>query len=123
MTAAADRVAMRGQMDELIATEGWGSVSTIVRPTKTITAQGQFTETPVTLSTTELLWIQPASGNSEIVQAQLNDKTTHLAFQQYTGLPLKANDKVTQDGLSYDVINHFVYESHRLTELQLVIKQ
>ena len=123
MSATADRSVMRGQMDELIQTEGWGSASTIVRPTKTINAQGQFVETPVTLSTTELLWIQPAGGNSEIIQAQLNDKTTHLAFQKYSGLALKANDKVTQAGLNYDVINHFVYESHRLSELQLVIKQ
>lgn len=114
---------MRGQFDELIQTEGWGAASTIVRPTKTINAQGQFDESDVTISTTELLWIQPASGNSEIIQAQLNDKTTHLAFQKHDGLPLKANDKVTQGGFQYDVINHFVYESHRLSELQLVIKQ
>lgn len=123
MSATADRSTMRGQMDELIQTEGWGTVSTIVRPTKTINAQGQFDESDVTLSTTELLWIQPASGNSEIVQSQLNDKTTHLAFQKYSGLALKANDKVTQGGLQYDVINHFIYESHRLSELQLVVKQ
>ena len=122
MTAAADRLAMRSQIVELIATEGWGAVSTIVRPTKTINAQGQFDETDVTISTTELLWIQPAQGNSEIIQSQLNDKTTHLAFQQYAGLSLKANDKITQAGLQYDVINHFVYESHRLSELQLVVK-
>lgn len=123
MSASADRTVMRGQFDELIQTEGWGTASTIVRSTKTVNAQGQVIETPVTLSTTELLWIQPANGNSEIIQAQLNDKTTHLAFQKHDGLALKANDRVTQAGLQYDVINHFVYESHRLSELQLVVKQ
>jgi len=123
MSATVDRSAMREQMDGLIETDGWGSVSTIVRPTKTINAQGQFNETPVTISTTELLWIQPAAGNSEIIQAQLNDKTTHLAFQKHSGLPLKAKDKVSQGGNNYDVVNHFVYESHRLSELQLVVKQ
>lgn len=123
MSATADRSSIRAQFDSLILTEGWGTISTIIRPTKTINTQGQFDETDVTLTTTELLWIQPATGNSEINQSQLNDKTTHLAFQQYSGLLLKAKDRVTQGGLQYDVVNHFVYESHRLSELQLVIKQ
>lgn len=122
MTAATDRITMRSQADLII--EDWGTACTVVRSTKTINSQGQFDKSDVTLSTDEKLWIQPAAGNSEVIQSQLNDKTTHLAFQKYSGLGLKANDRITPTGgEAYDVINHFVYETHRVTELQLVVKQ
>ena len=119
------RTPMRAQYD--ILDTDWAEPSTIVRPTKTTDAQGQIVETPVTISTDELLWVQPSAGSSEIEQGNLNDRTTHLIFQKYSGLELEANDQITPNsgnyaGKSFDILSHFVYESHRLSEAQLVVK-
>ena len=125
MPGTAKRTTMRSQFDSLM--DDCGFASTIVRTLKTKNAQGQIDETDSTISSTELLWVQPARGTNEAIQQNLNDRTTHLIFQKFSGIPLEANDRITQNtgpwtGLEFDVLNHFIYESHRLTEVQLVVK-
>lgn len=119
------RTPMRAQYDLL--DDDWAEETTIERPSKSTDAQGQVVETPATISTDEKLWIQPAQGFSEVDQENLTDRTTHLVFQKHGGLELQANDKLIPNagnyaGKQFDVINHFVYESHRLSEVQLVVK-
>lgn len=117
------RSPMRAQVDGLV--DEWAVPSEIIRTIKTTSQQGQIDEVDDTLSTDELIWIQPARGNSDIIQSNLNDKTTHLAFQKWSGLPLQARDRITPSGSDqeYDVINAYVEESHRYAEVALVVKQ
>jgi len=89
-----ERPIMQGQMDILV--DDCGFATTVVRPTKTQDAQGQFVEGDVDIVVGEIMWIQPARGNSEVLQANLNERTTHLLFQKFVGTPLAANDRLTQ---------------------------
>ena len=120
------RAPMRAQFDKI--QDKWGIATKITRISRTQNAQGGFDDTAVVIkdyADNELIWIQPARGNSQVQEKGLDDRTTHLAFQKYSGVALKANDILLPQGdtLPYTVINHFIYESHRLSELQLVVKQ
>lgn len=117
------RTPMRNQFDSRI--DEWGVASTINRTTKTTDAQGQITEAENIISTEELLWIQPRGGSSPVVEKGVDDKTTHFAWQKFSGLALKVHDIITQAGFSnpFDVIRQHVFESHRFLELQLVDRQ
>ena len=120
-----ERPVMQGQFDGLVADCGFAT--DVIRPDKTKDAQGQINESDVTIVSGEVMWIQPASGASEVIQANLNDRTTHLLFQKFSGTPLAANDRLTQttgtfDGVEFDVISTFIFESHRMSEIALTVK-
>lgn len=120
-----ERPIIQGQFDSLVTDCGFAT--NVNRPDKSTNAQGQVDETPNEIVTGEIMWIQPARGNSQVIQGNLNDRTTHLMFQRIQDTGLEANDKVTQTagpltGKEFDVINHFIFDSHRLSELALVEK-
>lgn len=117
------RTPMRAQFDFIV--NQWAIVSTINRTTKSTDATGQVQEAENIISITELLWIQPISGNSDVVEKGIDDKTTHIAYQKHSGLAIKVHDIIIQAIFTnpFDVVRQHVFESHRLLELQLVDRQ
>jgi hypothetical protein len=117
---APPRAAIRGQAQVVI--DDWSIPSTVSRFIATTDSAGKKTGTFVTQVASELIWVQPLGGNSDIREQGLNAETTHLAFQKYSGFALIPKDRILQSGdtFEYDVLRAHIFESHRMAELKLV---
>jgi len=117
---APPRAAIRAQAQVVI--DDWAIPSTVSRFIATTDSTGKKSGSFVTQVSSEKIWIQPISGNSDIREQGLNAETTHLAFQKHSGFELVPKDRILQSGgvYEYDVLRAHVLESHRMAELKLV---
>ena len=114
---------MRSDLTDLVLE--WGKNSTIKRQsTAVLNAQGRLSGDFVTQITDEVLFVQPIAGSSTIVSEGIDDETTHLAYQKFSGFIMEPKDRVTVSGDSFDfdVVRIHVKESHRVTELKQITR-
>jgi hypothetical protein len=111
---------MKSEIDALI--QEWAKDCTISRFISTLNSQGRLSGSFVTQVTGEKLWIQPTGGDSDIGDIGIDEQTTHLAWQKFTGFEMQAKDRVlpSGDSYNYDVIKVHRQESQLVTELKLV---
>jgi len=111
---------MKSEINALILE--WGKNCAISRFVSTLNAQGRLSGSFVVQAPTQKLWIQPIGGTSDIAELGIDEQTTHLAWEDYTGFEMEAKDRVLPSGESYayDVIRVHREESQLVTELKLV---
>jgi len=119
---SAFRPSMRDEIRKLV--EDWGKNSRITRFISTTDDTGRESGSFQTQAASEKLWIQPIGGFSDVKEQGLDEQTTHLAFQLWSGTSMEAKDRILPSGntYEYDVIRHHVKESHRVSELKLVVR-
>jgi hypothetical protein len=100
----------------------WGKDCAISRFISTLNSQGRLSGSFVTQAPAQKLWVQPVGGASDIAELGIDEQTTHLAWEDFTGFEMKAKDRVLPSGDSYeyDVIRVHRQESQLVTELKLV---
>lgn len=121
MTAYTDSlVSMRAQAKAEI--DGAAASCTVSRFNPSTDASGKKTGSYSNLSGSSLIWIQPLAGTSDIQAQGINAETTHVAFQAYDGRELLPKDRVLVAGGTYvyDVIDSFLFDTHRMSELKQV---
>jgi len=111
---------MKSEINALILE--WGKNCSISRFVSTLNAQGRLSGSFVVQAATQKLWIQPIGGTSDVAELGIDEQTTHLAWEDYTGFEMEAKDRVLPSGESYayDVIRVHREESQLVTELKLV---
>ena len=107
--------------DVKLLVEEWGKTTSVSRFISSVVSGGRLSGAFVQQSS-EIIWIQPVGGFSDVKEADLDDETTHLCFQYWSGYGMKAKDRVLPSGetLEYDVIRTHLKESHRFSELKQV---
>lgn len=113
-------VGMREEVKDLV--EEWKVPCDISRFISTKNAQGRLSGSFVNQISGESLWIQPIGGLSEVEVRGLDDETTHLAYQSWSGYAMQAKDRIFASGdtYAYDVVRVHIKESHRVSELKQV---
>lgn len=113
---------MRAQASEQIVGAGVACSINRFAPTSDATGRKVGTYDDILSGGTEQIWIQPVAGTSDVAEAGLDQETTHLAYQAWSGTPLEAKDRlsVVGDPYVYDVIRANVFETHRRAELKQV---
>jgi hypothetical protein len=110
---------MRAEIKALILE--WGKSTKISRFSASVATGGRLSGSFVS-GATELIWIQPVGGFSDVKEADLDEETTHLCFQYWSGYNMRAKDRLLPSGetLEYDVIRSHLKESHQFSELKQV---
>jgi|WetSurMetagenome_2_1015567.scaffolds.fasta_scaffold94745_4 hypothetical protein len=111
---------MKAEINALILE--WGKDCAISRFVSTLNTQGRLSGSFVTQAAAQKLWIQPTAGASDIAELGIDEQTTHLAWEDFTGFEMKAKDRILPSGESYeyDVIRVHRQESQLVSELKLV---
>lgn len=109
------------KQDVIDLIDEWGKTTSIRRYTSSVVTGGRLSGAFVE-QTTEVIWIQPVGGFSDVKEADLDEQTSHLCFQRHTGFAIQAKDRLLPSGetLEYDVIRTHLKESHRFSELKQV---
>ena len=112
---------IRDEIQDLV--EEWGKNCTISRNVTVTGADGKESGGFVNQAT-EILWIQPIGGGSDVKEKGIDEETTHFAWQHYSGYAMSAKDRVLQSGdvFEYDVIRVHIKEAHRVSELKQVTR-
>ncbi len=99
----------------------WGKNTVVSRFVSVVVAGGRESGSFVS-SATEIMWVQPIGGFSDIKEQGLDEATTHLLFQYWSGYTVQAKDRILPSGetFRYDVIRSNLKESHRVSELKQV---
>lgn len=111
---------MKAEFDDL--KEEWGKETVVKRFISSLNAQGRLSGSFTTVLSGEIMWVQPAAGSSEVEDLGIDELTTHLAFQKFSGTAMQAKDRVTVtgDAFDYDVVRVHIKESHRVNELKQI---
>lgn len=115
---------MKRAMSALI--NDWGVSCTIKRRDQTKRNAMGAVSAPFSTIGTETLWIQPYSAKnsrgSQMMEFGILDKTTHMAFERYSGTSVQNQDQIsaTGDTYAYDVLSAQITSTHRVIFLQQV---
>jgi len=111
---------MKAEINALILE--WGKDCSISRFVSTLNPQGRLSGSFVVQAPAQKLWIQPVGGTAEVVDLGIDEQTTHLAWEDFTGYEMQAKDRILPSGetYEYDVIRVHRQESQLVTELKLV---
>ena len=110
---------MRTHMSGLVAE--WGVTCTISRYSANVNSAGWRSGASVSIGT-EVLWVQPLEGTGDRRSPGILEDTTHVVFQRYGGLDMRAEDKILPTGETYelDVLAVSVKENHREVQAKRV---